>query len=687
MKKLLSAILTFALVLGLSLPAAAQSSPDQALAQVTAQVKQTLGIGDDYDSFYGELTENGAMSYWSLNWSREDRSLLVEANGDGKVMSYYLNAGGGSSSSGGGLPAFPATSRTQAQELAQAFLDKVLDPALESAQFAPGAATATASEQHRFSGTILLHGLPSPIAFSITVRASDGEVLRFYRDDLYTALTGGVPSAQPAAGQTVAAQALKGTLALRLEYVSDGEGTAVLRYLPQDIDRYYVDAQTGKLVNLTDLYFPTKEDGSQESGGGDAGAGAEDNLSQAEQEGIAKLEGVQSKQALDQAVRGMEALDLKAYTLISFRYWIDRESDQVFAVLSYQNEETGSYRFATVDARTGLLESLTGSTRYDEDRTAKLTQDQAQKKAEDFLKQLWGEQFALTACYDSGDHIPMGYYSFTFAQRENGYFFPENNIRVSVDVVSGAICGASRSFEAQVTFDDPQGVISQQAALDAWFATYTTTLGYLLVPAEKDTSALTLAYYLEQDQILSGLDAKTGQPVSNRVEQPTLTYDDIQGSWAQAQVEALAGYGIGYYGGSFQPDKQLTQLDLVALLASARGYRYLPEEEGAADNLYRFAYDTGLLTAGQRQDNALITRGEAVKLLLDSAGYGEVAALEGIFRCAYSDEADIPASYYGYAALAQGMGIVAGDGAGRFAAQRTATRLEAAVMLYNFMNR
>ena len=79
--------------------------------------------------------------------------------------------------------------------------------------------------------------------------------------------------------------------------------------------------------------------------------------------------------------------------------------------------------------------------------------------------------------------------------------------------------------------------------------------------------------------------------------------------------------------------------------------------------------------------------GETVKLLLDSAGYGEVAALQGIFRCSYSDEGEIPAAYYGYAALAQGMGIVGGDTAGRFAADRTATRQEAAVMLYNYMNR
>lgn len=688
MKKVLSFILAFTLAIGLSLPVSAQDSADQALARVTAQVKQTLGIGDDYDTFYGELTDNEQTAYWSLNWSGEDRSLLVEADGDGKVMGYYLNTAGSSTPSDTPLPTFPATSREQAKEQAQAFLDKVLDSSLESALFADsGARTTSASGQYRFSGNIRLNGLAAPITFSITVRASDGVVLRFYRDDLYVSFAGGIPSPRPAAGQEQAGLALKGTLALRLEYVSDGQGGAVLRYLPETTDEYYVDAQTGELVNLTQRY-ENQSGGTAGNGGGDESATAEDGgLSKAEQEGIAKLEGVRSKEALDQAVRSISGLELDGFTLTSFRYWVNRDTDQVFAGLSYENKETGSYRAATVDARTGGLESLSGGAPYDKDRTAKLTLEQAREKAETFLGSLWGEQFALTACYDTTDRVSMGYYRFTFAQQENGYFFPENSMSVSVDVTSGAICGASRSFDAQVVFDSPEGIVDGQAALDAWFGTYTTTLGYVAVPQDGDTVALVLAYYLEREKDPDGLDAKTGQSVYSRVEEPSLTYDDIQGSWAQAQVEALAAYGIGYYGGSFQPNKQLTQLDLVALLASAQGYRYLPDEEEGADNLYRYAYDAGLITAAQRNDSALMTRGETVKLLLDSAGYGEVAALKGIFRCAYSDEASIPAEYYGYAALAQGMGIVGGDGAGRFAAQRTATRLEAAVMLYNFMNR
>ena len=53
----------------------------------------------------------------------------------------------------------------------------------------------------------------------------------------------------PFSGSNNAGELLKDTLSLRTEYVLE-DGKAVLRFLPEDIDDFYVDAQTGKLVNL-----------------------------------------------------------------------------------------------------------------------------------------------------------------------------------------------------------------------------------------------------------------------------------------------------------------------------------------------------------------------------------------------------------------------------------------------------
>lgn len=81
----------------------------------------------------------------------------------------------------------------------------------------------------------------------------------------------------------------------------------------------------------------------------------------------------------------------------------------------------------------------------------------------------------------------------------------------------------------------------------------------------------------------SGIWALTPPPANRRRREsgvPAITYTDLSGSGVKADVEKLARYGVGYDGGRFRPDKQLTQWDLVALLASLEGYCIDPETAG-----------------------------------------------------------------------------------------------------------
>ena len=107
----------------------------------------------------------------------------------------------------------------------------------------------------------------------------------------------------------------------------------------------------------------------------------------------------------------------------------------------------------------------------------------------------------------------------------------------------------------------------------------------------------------------------------------------------------------------------------------------------AADNLYNYAYQLGILTKSERNDKAVLTRAATVKLILNAVGYGPVAQLQGIYRTKFVDDRSIPADCYGYVALAQGLGMVAGNNSNRFLPNSNATRAQAAVMLYNLMAR
>lgn len=721
MKRYFSLFLSALLLLTLGTPAmAAEEKTDQRLAQVAAQAKKSLGIGDGYEKFYGELWENELAPVWSLTWEREEDSLHVTATGNGKVLSYNLSENTASSTGGAFPPSFPTLTTEQARARAEAFLKKVLESPLESAVFSENSYSRLESGTCRFSGRILLNGLPSPMSFSLTVRSSDGTVIRFSRDSLEGSVIGSVPSASPAAGQADAGALLRSTLALRLEYVLDEEGkTASLRYLPEPGDDYFVDAQSGKLVNLSELYTQAQKRAPAAGGySADTAAAApeaamDNGLTQAEQEGVAKLEGVLSKEALDKKVRETAELGLKAYTLASASYSLDRETDDVSARLSYvrRDGDDGTWRrTVTCDARTGALIAVYSSAPYAEKRTASVGEDEAKKTAEAFLSGLWGEEFAASGLYRADpwnqDASYGAAHAFTYAQQENGYFCPENSLSVAVDITDGSISALSRQWTAGVRFDSADGILDEAAALDAWFDHYNVTLSYQNIPVKLDLSRedplaasllemgyeyfyeLKLAYTLEEPegQMSVGVDAKTGKVITRDSggEETALRYSDLEGSWARKPLEALAEYGIGWSGGVCLPKKELTQIDLLALLVSADGYRY-DEENGGADDLYRRAYQLGILTPAARQDQKRLTRGETVQLLLDGAGYGGTAKLQGIFTCSYADRESIPADLLGYAALAQGLGIVNKDGS--FEAGRTATRAEAAVMLYNFMNR
>ena len=730
MKKLLSLLLCAALLCGGALPAvAAEETADARLTQVTQTVKTALELDTTaYASFQGECYEDILTPVWNLSWSGDAGSLYIEALEDGKILSYSLVQTQTEESYGGGesLPALPQGDETAARAAAQSFLDRVLDQGLESVEELETVSSPSLyGDSYRFSGTILLRGLPSPLHVSLTVRGSDNTVTRFSRDALETGCLGNIPSSVPAADGETAAGQLKTTLSLRLEYVLPEEEStqAVLRYLPDPSHEFYVDGETGELVDLTELR-------QKMYGGASGGEAAEESapsaaadagnmaLTPAEQEGIQKLEGVLSSQALDQSLRAEEAYGLGRYELVNASYRLiegeDGQEDRVECTLRYSRTgEDGVWsRTFTVDAKTGEVASLWSSAPWDTEQVPALTAEEAQAQAEAFLQSFAGDRWGHLALYEGAQAVLLDggtgnvpFYSFTFARQENGYFFPTHFYTVGIDAADGSVSGLTFQYDENVTFDDPQGIVDAEAALDAWMGTYDVTLGYLYVPSSLDggTAAeeklrqmgyeyyyrLRLGYGLERtgNSLYLGVDAKTGEPVKweNAPGASGLAYEDLEGHWAQSAVERLAGYGIGYDAARFQPDKTLTQCELVCLLYST-SYGAVDPEEGDSDfrdQVYAAAYRMGALTREERDDGAALTRAQVVRMLLDAAGFGQVAGLEGIFTCAYTDPETIPAGELGYAALAQGLGLVTGT----YAGDRTATRAEAAVLLERLMDR
>ena len=722
MKKLLALLLSTALLCGTALPALAEAGDaDARLTQVTQSVKSTLDLDTTaYTSFQGSCQEDALAPVWSLVWSGDTGALNIDVLEDGTIFYYSRSvyAEEPEPLTGGSLPSFPSVDNDAATAAAQTFVDKVLNENVESAELELTRSPDLSGGDYRFTADILLNGLPSPLSLSLTVGAEDMEVIRFSRDVLANSCLGDIPPATSSTTQTQAAALLRDTLDLRLEYIlsEDDPTLAILRYLPEYGHDFYVDAATGKLIDLTEL-----ENGMFQNGLG-AGAAADSTaeapsaapeedaaLTEAEQAGIQKLEGVQSKEALDTRLKAVKEYGLAAYELVSASYTLwegeDGEEDQVTCTLQYsRSAEDGVWsRTFTVDAKTGVVSNIYSRGPRNEDRQPTITAEEAQGRAEAFLENYYPEHYGHLALYDSStDSVAEGapFYSFRFARQENGYFFPDHYYTVGIDSTDGSMSSLSFTYAEDVTFDGPDGIIDAEAALDAWLGTYDVTLGYLYVPeplavgdAAQDKLLqlgfqsfyhLKLGYTLEREGSYLGIDAKTGAPVEQQYSQTEgLSYTDLEDHWAQTTVEALASYGVGYDADTFGPDQALTQWDLVSLLYSLDYWAVDPasQDRDLRNEVYAAAYRTGTLTKEERNDDVLLTRAGVIKMLLDRADYGKVAGLEGIFTCAYADPETIPEGGLGYAALAQGLGLVEGT----YAGTRTATRAEAAVLLFRLM--
>lgn len=713
MKKLLSILLSLALLLSLGLPATAASDDlDKRMTAVTQTVKKTLSIDDDYDEFSGEMDDNTIHSYWSLSWSDDARQLNVTADDNGKVFRYSYSDGQDTVSRFWGFnAAFPKADDAEALKAAQAFADKLLG---KNESVALEAYNSGSTDTLYYRGTLLLNGLPSPVSVRVRVRAADLTPTYFSRSDTYSNTLSTVPSAKSATSAAKAAELLKSTLKLTPYYVLNDDGkTASLRYVLETDGNYVVTAADGKLVNLDEIYTELVKSyndsgyalafGAAETAAASDASGSSSRLSETELKTIEGLKDVHSKEALDKAIRAVKQLGIDSrWTQESARYSQDRTTGDVTATLRYSRplsaEEKAAldgdygdellqiYKTIVIDARTDELQSVYTANYYTSARRSAQT-DEQRAAAESFLSEQLSDKWQKTARYDTGSDTQLGY-----AQMVNGYPFPANLLTVRM-ADDGTVDQLSVDWTDGVTFTSAEGIITSEDAVDACFNAHSMPLGYVEYPVLQDKLLVykyVLAYTLDQpdDSYFGGIDAKTGEAIwTDYSSTAVYSYTDLNGCFGRDQIEALAAYGIGLAGDKFQPKATLDQKTMLALLLSACDYESDLTDEEALDSLYACAYNEGFLSAADRAPNAAVTRMTFIKTLLGASIYGEAAKVKGIYTCSFTDKAQIAEADLGYAALAAGLGIAQGDEFGKLNPNSTMTRQEAAVMLYNFMKR
>ena len=148
-------------------------------------------------------------------------------------------------------------------------------------------------------------------------------------------------------------------------------------------------------------------------------------------------------------------------------------------------------------------------------------------------------------------------------------------------------------------------------------------------------------------------------------------YDDMAGHWAEAEVQMLCDLGLGFAGTSFRPDEAISREDYRALLNAFGKYPAVVENE------------SGLSDKNENSGETL-TRVQAVRDIIDAAGYSKVARLTDIYVSDFADNSELDREDVGFIAIARGLGFIQGD-MQLFRPYDALTRAEAVTMLFNFL--
>lgn len=368
-----------------------------------------------------------------------------------------------------------------------------------------------------------------------------------------------------------------------------------------------------------------------------------------------------------------------------------------------------SYMYAVVDANDGALISFNASTPdhwyYTENNLSvpelKFTGEQAEKISFEFVEKMLPEKSKSIRLSDSWENTPIKYNlsadgksvpvygvkTFDYTRVNEGVDFTYNRVSCAVDLVTGKITSFSYNWYDDVVFESPKDAITPHAALMSLYSydgfglnyeinsnyTYNKYLAdrdsgkYIDYDSLYETETYSRAVYSAYNPGTTIIRALDGVMITGSGEEykeyQGYDYDDISGHWAEETIKRFSYIGIGFEGGKFLPDTNMTGEELTELFTSCRLYER----------------DDFKLNEGN------VTRADVVKYIISSLGYYKIACLQDVFITDFADNTVLKADDIGFIAIARGFGLVEGDG-NSFRPYDNITRAEALTMILNVID-
>ena len=694
--------------------ASAADQPAVELEQAIQVVRQNFEIPAEFTDFTSSLNQYEGGQAWYLVWNRPDRSggsfsAQVDANtGEVTAMNKWQPQTGGSSR-------VSAVSWSEARQTAAQLLQRIIPGRMDSLVIIedkePSPFSSTGSVTYTINWRRVSHQIPvDGIGAWVNIDATNGEVLGYSLNWSYLPL----PDPKGAIGAEAARLGFAKNDIVKLEYqlpeqwkplTSGAEGDKpLLVYIIDHPSNGVIDAFTGQPL------IPDREQLVTGVGGKGMGGMGEDQalngpipLTPQEEEEIENLAGLLSRE--------------KAADIIL--QWADMDTDLVLRSASLEKDwrhpdirvwslnwsspaggggDTNRYLYGRVNARSGELLSFTLGLPRGDQTAAGLSQAEARRLAEDFLRRVQDSRFLE---FQLDPDVPSGFidtklsvsewptWSFKFDRIHEGIPFPGNGADITVDRTHNRVASYTLNWEYSA-LPPADGVMGLEQANQIYLQEAPLTLTYVAYysAAKRDTE-MRLVYLPKVPDGQPGfrmLDAVDGTRLDNQGRPVAIipagpVFNDITGSFAAKEIELLGKAGLmKEYGEQFHPGEAIKVADLMrAMLGIYQGpetVRTIPDTDVIKQALAR-----GWLK-GEIAPESTVPRAMLAQVLIRSLGLEYLAEIPEIYRLPYRDTASISEDTRGYAALCWGLGIIRADGVS-FEPQRVITRAEAAAALVN----
>lgn len=681
MKKFLSVCLVLVMLCAYAVPMAAEKDTSE-LEQVLSLVRSRIGDTQMYDNFHSSVDNYRGRTVYMFTWETDTDEnyahMEVSATPSGIIESYYTYTRMEEKESG--MPSIHRPSKEEALVAAKGLIHR-LNPALQDKLTIENDSETESLFADGFSFRLQRYenGIPVKGNTGYARVSSDLTTLESFNLTWNENLT--FDDENSAISLEAAQESYKEKLGIYLHYVSayeNGKQTVVPVYSLKKTGNVYIHALSGETVSpilrSSNVQYNSamKEEATMDS----AGALRQD-FSEAELKNIQEVAGLISETEMEETLRSTEILGIGESYIKNSHALNHNGKDEYYYRFYFSSQEPFGEINVTVNAKTGtLMNYYRYANDYNKEDT--MTAEQTKALAQEAAKALTDERFSEYQLSESQEGA-------SFVRYANGIPFEENSIYVGINKKDGKLDRYSISYTA-TEFPTLDGIVTLDEAASTMFDLGRYELAFIpaLSDEEKTAADLGTLVYAFLDNANPHIKATTGTLLYENEAEVLPTYTDIAGHYAEEAIRTLARFGVGFKEEALRPDDIITQKEFMALLMTvfgSYGNGVILSESMDYESYYRVAKNRSIVYSDEVAEDAPLTREKAAVFIVRSLGYGEVAALSGIYASPFVDVTE----NVGAISILYAMHIMNGDGTGCFYPYEEMTRAQALTLIYNYL--